>query len=165
MTVSGDGRKWITGECFLNLSSPTLDVEWQKAIRLAMDKWNAVTPKFSFKEDSVSGNSIAAHDLGRWNGWIAMTNTQPLLGTTLAYADILFNLYYKWDPPHRSVAPTDTGGAYDLETIAAHELGHGIYLEDDSTPGANTMMAGSIQPAETRTLQPDDEAGLRSVYP
>jgi hypothetical protein len=165
MSVKGDGRKWIAGECRLNLSSPTVNDPWRGVIRAAMNTWNGAGAKFKFMDDTAAVNSISAHDLGRWNGWIAMTKTMPQSGTDLTYVEVYFNLHYEWEPPHPLIGHSSASGRYRLETVVTHELGHALHLEDDVTPGANSVMKGCIKPGEVRTLNAEDEAGIRSVYP
>lgn len=95
-----------------------------------------------------------------------MTYTCPTdAGTLLTDAEVLVNLYYEWNPKHPSVQPTDTGGAYDLKTVLAHELGHALHLGDDQSSNSSTMMRPTIKPHEVRSLDPDDVAGVNYLYP
>lgn len=53
---------------------------------------------------------------------------------------------------------------FDIETVALHEIGHNLGLLHTQVPGA--VMFPSVSPDFVRRdLQPDDLAGLRSLYP
>ena len=131
-----------------------------------MSAWTNAGAQFQFIEDASASNDLAAYDLGRWNGWIAMTYTRPQpQGSSLVSAQILLNLYYEWDPAHPVVAYTDSSGAYNLETVLTHELGHVLHLDDDTQTGANTIMRGTIKPGSQRQLDADDIQGIKYLYP
>jgi hypothetical protein len=130
-----------------------------------MQLWNNAGASFRFKETAGAGNDIDAYDNGSWNGWIALTWTSPILaGSSLSSARVVINLHYEWDPPHPTVVATDASGAFDLYTAVAHELGHTLHLGED-TSGKRTMMHPKIRPAESRSLDPDDIAGIQFLYP
>ena len=55
-------------------------------------------------------------------------------------------------------------GGFDIESVALHELGHLLGLDHSTVPG--TVMWPTITSNFTlRSLQPDDLAGIRSLYP
>lgn len=59
----------------------------------------------------------------------------------------------------------DTYGAFDLQDVLAHEAGHFFGLAHNDADAAATMFP-DIAPGETskRSLDDDDEAGLRALY-
>ena len=60
---------------------------------------------------------------------------------------------------------TGCAGGFYIEDIAAHEFGHALGLGHSTVPTAT--MYPSTPPCNTslRTLDPDDIAGIRSLYP
>jgi hypothetical protein len=79
-------------------------------------------------------------------------------GSTLIESDIVFNDRYLWGD--------GTGGTYDVASVLAHELGHGLVLGDQYGVGDyNKVMIGRIAPgAQKRALAAEDVAGIRAVY-
>ena len=68
-------------------------------------------------------------------------------------ADIVFNDYHNW---------STSGGGYDIETVALHELGHWLSLGHDSNPSAVMYYAyGGVR----RSLHASDIAGISYIYP
>ncbi|XP_050225729.1 metalloendoproteinase 3-MMP-like [Mercurialis annua] len=67
--------------------------------------------------------------------------------------------HYDGDEPFAVGA---TEGAYDLETVALHEIGHLLGLGHSSVEGA--IMASSISTGVTRGLHSDDIQGIRALY-
>jgi hypothetical protein len=91
---------------------------------------------------------------------IATTYTW-MSGARIIDADIVF-----WDAGFQFFTGSTgcTNGFY-IEDIAAHEFGHALGLGHSTTPGAT--MYPSTPPCNTglRSLDPDDIAGVRSLYP
>jgi len=130
-----------------------------------MNLWNASGANFQFIDDPASAVHVAAYNMGRFGGRLALTQTVPLTpGSYLTGRDVLVNLWFEFTPSHPSLPHTDSGGAYDLQTIAAHELGHLLHLGEDFS-GSATMMKPKIKPGEVRQLHPDDVAGIKYLYP
>jgi hypothetical protein len=91
-------------------------------------------------------------------------------------ADIFFNSSFPW-----SVSPAGEQGRYDLQSIATHETGHFFGLghsalgetEVDPGGGRRLIAAGSVMfpiafsagDTTSRTLGPDDIAGISDIYP
>jgi hypothetical protein len=75
--------------------------------------------------------------------------------------DIEFNDYYTWTI---GTSP----GAYDVQSIATHELGHALGLLDlyGDPDSEKTMYGyGSTNDISARDLEPEDEAGIAYIYP
>jgi hypothetical protein len=53
-------------------------------------------------------------------------------------------------------------GAYDLETVALHEIGHLLGLGHSSVEGA--IMFPTIRPGVTQSLHGDDVQGIKALY-
>lgn len=165
MTYQTDGRVWPLSRCALNIAGPGWPASWQPTAVAAMNAWNTAGANFTFISQPTGTDHLAAYDLGRWNGWLAMTYTQPTsAGASLTSGQILINLYYEWNPSHPTVAPTSPKGAYDLESVLIHEFGHLLHLADEIT--ARDVMQPTINPGVIRrTLGTDDLAGIQYLYP
>ena len=163
---STDNRKWLGGQCRLNVDGPAWPSSWRQHAVNAMNTWNLVSPRtFAFIDDPQSTSHTAAYDLGQWNGWLAMTWTTPKpQGSGLQTVKVAINTHYEWSTPHPFEPYTSPLGRYDLETVLTHELGHALHLDEDMS-GAPTMMAPTITPGATRVLHPDDRQGVHHLYP
>lgn len=166
MAYRTDGRLWPGSRCNLNIDGPGWPNAWRAAAQAAMDTWNAAPQhKFGFISTPGAPDHLAAYDMTQWNGWLAMTYTQPRSsGSPLSSGQVLVNLYYEWDPPHPTWPHSDKGGAYDLQSVLVHEFGHLLHLDDEVT--ANDVMQPTIKPhALRRALGTDDRAGIAHLYP
>ncbi len=75
-------------------------------------------------------------------------------------ADIAFNPQYQF-----STSTPSLPGHYDLESVAIHEVGHLLGLEHDGIAHAAMYPFGDTGIGQTRTLSPDDVAGIAYLYP
>jgi hypothetical protein len=166
MAYSTDGRVWAANRCELNVTGPGWpSAAWGNVVQAVIDAWNASGANFQFTTNAAAADHLAAYDLGPWNGWIAMTYTQPATSlSSLTSGQVLVNLHYQWDPAHPTWPHSDPGGAYDLHTALIHEFGHLLHLNDDRS--AQDVMQPTIR-AHTlrRNLGPDDLSGARYLYP
>lgn len=110
---------------------------------------------FSFRETSWPA------ELGDPNSVLAVTLTryQPLFGGGCRdlTADMVFNA------ANNTFATSEGRGVIDLASVTTHEAGHWLGL-DHSRVNAATMWFSYIGES-ARTLHPDDEAGVCSLYP
>jgi hypothetical protein len=82
-------------------------------------------------------------------------------GGRIIDADIVF-----WDAAFRFFSgSTGCSGGFYIEDIAAHEFGHAIGLGHSTTTGATMYPSVSSCNAGNRTLDADDIAGARFLYP
>ncbi len=127
------------------------------AIVNAMSVWRNAGAKFYYVDTTTSGNNF---------GYYYDSNTR-----TLAYNHIdvdwlgyITKTYVRVNTYH----PWSTNGSplgYDFQSMAAHELGHGLRLDDISNYTEATMYQ-SMQTGETkkRTLDTDDINGIKYIY-
>ena len=147
------------------------------AVRLAFQAWeNVGSSRIAFIEDrsNQARTDWRADDLhlvvwdtsnesgffGGTAGLVAITpvDFDPRSGQILD-ADIVFNAKnYKFS--------TDlTGGTFDIQSIATHEVGHFIGLDHSAVIGATMNPFASTQDTRLRTLEQDDIAGASAIYP
>jgi matrixin/putative peptidoglycan binding protein len=138
-----------------------------QAVRKALASWAAVVP-LTFTEVAAAGSPDVVVD---WRP--ANDPDHSMVGGVLAHSDF---------PPGCSVV-TDTlpkplhfddsehawsigpvAGAFDVETVALHELGHIIGLAHSGVSGS-VMFPSVTDGATNRALTPDDMAGAQSLYP
>src|SRR5258705_4133717 len=133
------------------------------ALRNAMSSWNGVgghtltltgTTSAGFATDGANVIHWATGE-GCSGGCLALTALVLQAGQVIVESDITFNDGFDWN--------TD-GRDYDVEAIAAHQLGHtlGIHHTDQKYAGSRrpTMYASYIG-VQGRSLEPDDISALQ----
>lgn len=142
------------------------NLEYQ-AIKNAFNTFaNAV--QITFTQVQIDENPDIEIDFGR-----ATCRDYIMVGGTLAHADFPpgcsimtqntpLPLHFD-DEEHQWSIGSDPN-AYDIETVALHEIGHCLGLMHTSVVGA--VMFPTVSSNFTLTsLQPDDISGIRSLYP
>lgn len=167
-----NGVKWPGAVAHLRLDRagfPPGSAESQTLIE-AMEDWNRVSgSEFVFTHESRADAGAEDHGDGQ-SGVDFSSAVQPSAlavthwrssGGLLVSADILFRSSVDW-----SASGSPAFDEHDLGSTARHELGHALGLDhsqlscDETIMGASCGYAGRI-----RLLQPDDRAGVRSLYP
>jgi YVTN family beta-propeller protein len=83
---------------------------------------------------------------------------RPVVPGQIVDADILFN------PASSFRTPSSPGGAFDIQSIATHEIGHLLGLSH--SPAQDATMFPVLQNGTlASTLESDDEAALYAAYP
>jgi len=167
-----NGVKWPGSVAHLRLDSDGFPVGSAKSQALieALEDWNRVSgAEFVFTHEFSSDAGAHDHD-DRRSGVDLSSAVQPSAlaithwsssGGLLVSADVLFRSSVNWSASG-SPAPDEQ----DLASTARHEFGHALGLDhsqlacDETVMGAICGYAGRV-----RLLQPDDEAGVRSLYP
>jgi hypothetical protein len=95
------------------------------------------------------------------NGSAIATTYSWFIGSRIVDADIVF-----WDGGFLFFTGTSgcSGGFY-IEDIAAHEFGHALGLSHSTVTGATMYPTVVTCDATPRVLDPDDIAGVESLYP
>jgi len=168
--------KWLGDNSTVSFYVNNQDGNYIKAVNKAANTWNSAPAK-NFQYHYI-GTTSSAGMQGNGKNEIFWGDTQSLAVTKMLtngqlnlYGDILetdiaFNNKLKWN----SYLPSSN--EYDVETIALHEMGHWLALQDlygDYTgypSDQNKIMYGFFNYGEIRrTLSPSDIAGIQYIYP
>jgi hypothetical protein len=138
-----------------------------QAVRNAFDTWSATVP-LTFTEVAVD------QDPDVLIGWRPADDPDlTMVGGTLAHADFPPGCGVVTDALPKPVHFDDSEhvwslgaapGAFDVETVALHEIGHILGLQHTTVNGA-VMFPSVTSNSTLRVLQPDDLAGIRALYP
>lgn len=159
----------------------------QAAVAQAFATWEAVpTASAAFQFGGYTGASPFDDDGLPVFGFEDAPELDRVLGATsfvvdvvtgeVVEADVFFNTRFAW-----SVAPGGDPSAFDLQSVATHEIGHFLGLghsalgETEVLPagGRRVLASGAVMfpisfgrgSTADRTLQPDDVAGVSELYP
>ncbi len=137
------------------------------AVRAAFATWAAAAP-LTFNEVGAADNPDILID---WRN--ANDPDLSMVGGTLAHADFPPGCDLVTDDLPKPVHFDDSEhtwsigavvDAFDVETVALHEVGHILGLQHTSVHGA--VMFPTVSSNFTlRVLQPDDVAGIQQLYP
>jgi len=137
------------------------------AVRTAFVTWAAVG-RLSFTEVNTAQNPDVQI------GWRPANDPDHnMVGPALAHADfppgcsVVTNTLPKpvhFDDSEHTWSIGAVASAFDVETVALHEIGHILGLGHSSVPGS--IMFPTVSPNATRrTLHADDLSGLGQLYP
>jgi len=137
------------------------------ALQHAMASWTAVTPanfqlnyggttSAGFVTDGINTVGFGTTS-GCTGGCLALTALVLGPGQVIQEADVSFNDAVNWNT---------NGSDYDVEAIAAHELGHclGIHHTEITKPRNRPTMYASYFGIGGRTLESDDRDALNCSY-
>jgi hypothetical protein len=148
------------------------------ALRSAIRSWNEVSGSAANLNENTNSSQMARTDWAsddihlilfdesndsdyfpQGSGTVAITPVWFYSSGTIADADILFN------GQGFSFTTSGQAGAFDVEDVGAHELGHLLGL--DHTGWAGATMYPYVDPTVIlhRSLAQDDGHGLRDAYP
>lgn len=173
----GYGGKWSgsnpMGEAYF-INANTLDCSGElEAIQAAFQTWNDVSNAgFDFTYGGPTTATLPSLFLPNGSNeimWVDYDTGSIATNLTWFYvvsleiveSDIYFNDLYDWG--------TDSSPLMmDVQNVATHELGHSLRLLDlyGTADSEKTMYGlGDYGVTKARTLEPDDIAGIRWIYP
>jgi Matrixin/FlgD Ig-like domain len=137
------------------------------ALQNSLSAWTDVTPAtytFSYGGTTSAGFATDGTNTVLWasgngctGGCLAITALVLGPGQVITEADVSFNNDVDW---------TTNGGGYDVQAIAAHELGHclGIHHTEITKPRNRPTMYASYFGTDGRTLESDDRDALNCSF-
>lgn len=153
-----NGARWSSNNALYCFDSSMPD-SYKSYIMSAAYSWNQVT-NFSLYNSPNTSNSWGCEDFGYANGTLATTRSSiiPILNT-FAYCWTTFNTYYTFTTDPWS-------GGYDVQSIAVHEFGHWLFLDDeyDLVNDIKSVMYYKYDGGNCRSLTSDDRAGITDIY-
>jgi len=167
---------WITKANTIHLDPVLLGptTTFGQQIRDAVADWND-TPDQSFRFSVVDGfHDPRWGDLdGATDAYFLNLGSSPPAPVAITYIYLFHTNDFEWTLYDGDLAFNRTvfidqtfqhWGPGDFPYVARHELGHNLGLghSNQGGPGQPVMAVGGIRPKE---LHPDDEAGMRTLYP
>ena len=154
-------------EVRLNTASQGAKAGVPLAIQHALAAWTAVTPAgYTLTYGGTTANGFTTDGIntvlwstgnGCTGSCLAITALVLGPGQVIQEADVSFNDAYIWNT---------NGSDYDVEAIAAHELGHcmGIHHTEITKPKNRPTMYTAYFGTDGRTLESDDRDALNCAY-
>jgi Matrixin/Putative peptidoglycan binding domain len=157
---------------FGNPSSDVTSDVARNAVRRAFNTWATAGVGLSFTEVATTANPDIFVEWRQAND-----PDLSMVGNTLAHADFPPGCTVVINPPNgtppqpvhfddseHAWADGAAANSFDIETVALHEIGHCLGLMHTTVSGS--VMFPSVSSNFTlRALQPDDNAGIRALYP
>lgn len=126
------------------------------AIRNAMSSWSNAGAEFYYIDNTTSGNNFGYYYDGGTNTLAYNYIEQNWLGyITSTYVRV--NTAKPW-------ATDGNGYSYDFESMAVHELGHGLRLNGSSETEATMYESMGLGETKKRSLHSDDNNGINAMY-
>ena len=171
IAYSVSGPTWSQPQTPYYINAANLDLpgfSTETAVRAGADTWQQQSAAFRFVYTGLSTQTTTTNDQinlvlfrNASSGSAIATTYWWSVGTRIVDADIVF-----WDGAFQFFAGSSgcSGGFY-IEDIAAHEFGHALGLGHSASPSATMYPSVSACNTGNRTLDADDIAGVRALYP
>ena len=171
MAYVTNGPTWSQAQAPYYINSANLDlagISAETAVRSGADTWQQQSAAFRFTYSGLSSQTTTTYDginlvlfRNASSGSAIATTYWWTSGSRIVDADIVF-----WDGAFRFFAGSSgcSGGFY-IEDIASHEFGHALGLGHSTSTNATMYPSVSACNMGNRTLDADDIAGVRALYP
>jgi hypothetical protein len=168
VTPTGQRVKWPVNEVVFHIVTKDLPTEFHQPLINAMNTWNGAPADFVFRNGGTTTQSNY-EDLDQVNliGFAPLPENQ--VGLAFYWYDAITGNIVDTDIRLNSVHPWSTNGApdaFDVESIALHELGHALHLGDlyDSAKADRVMYGYTSHGKVKRSLHQGDKNGIASLY-
>ncbi len=153
------GIRWQQPTAHLKYDS-SIPSEWRPAIAAAFAQWNGAGSPFRFVLDDQTTNTLQIGAIEQ-EGVLAFAELYYAVPSGfISSARLVFNSSYSW-------SWTGEPGKVDVQSIAAHELGHWLHLADlYQAECSEVTMYGMYTLGDTRnrTLADADVTGILLIY-
>lgn len=166
---STGGQRYMTDSATYRINENCADLTGEGAvIQAAFPTWNASGSRFRLAYGGSSGatknppstdngvNEVFFSSTGFTDSGILAWNYYWLIGNQIIESDIILNDSYSW-------ANGAASGKYDVQTIALHELGHTVGLDDQYLDFSEAMGAGAAN-STRRALSQAEIDGSKYLY-
>jgi hypothetical protein len=171
MAYTATGPTWSQPETQYYVNTANLDlpgVSVESAVRAGADAWHDQSAAFRFLYAGTSAATSTGYDgtnlvvfRDASSGSAIATTYWWSSGSRIIDADIVF-----WDGAFRFYAGSaGCSAGFYIEDIAVHEFGHALGLGHSTTAAATMYPSTSSCEVRNRTLDADDIAGVRALYP
>lgn len=125
------------------------------AIMNAMSAWRNAGAKFYYVDTTTSGNDFGYYY--QISGDLAYNRIETDLLGYITRTYVRVNTYYSW-------STNGDQNSFDFESMAVHELGHGLRLLHSSDTEATMYYSMPVGETKKRTLDTDDVNGIKYIY-
>ena len=171
MAYVASGSVWSQPEASYYVNSTNLDLSSaaaDAAVRAGADVWHQQSAAFRFIYAGPSSQTTTTFDSTNLvvfrnasSGSAIATTYWWSSGSRIIDADIVF-----WDGAFQFFAGSSgCSGGFFIEDIAVHEFGHALGLGHSASTSATMYPSTSSCNTALRSLDADDLAGVRALYP
>jgi hypothetical protein len=171
MAYVANGPTWSQPQTPYYINAANLDLPGfsaETAVRSGADAWQLQAAAFRFAYTGLSSQTTTTNDginlvlfRNASSGSAIATTYWWSIGSRIVDADIVF-----WDGAFQFFAgASGCSGGFYIEDIAAHEFGHVLGLGHSTFTSATMYPSVSYCNMGNRTLDGDDIAGVRALYP
>ncbi|XP_057463869.1 metalloendoproteinase 1-like [Actinidia eriantha] len=151
--------RWPASQTHLTYGfQPGTNTDAKSAVVRAFNKWADATQYFTFSQTNYRNANlqIGFHRRDHGDG-APFDGPSGIIAHSFAPTDGRFH----FDADESWVVGA-VPGAYDMETVALHEIGHLLGLGHSSEK--NAIMYAAIAPGVTKSLHEDDIQGIKALY-
>ncbi|MDV0447384.1 hypothetical protein MsAg5_12710 [Methanosarcinaceae archaeon Ag5] len=161
-------NKWEDNNSGLEINS-SVDSQYHSAILSAANTWTDAGSSFYFHQiPTASGYTSNSTDvmMGLVSDPDYLAEERTVIEETIngqtykRYSQVVFDYEQEWTT---SATIANLTNAFDIETVALHELGHAVGLGHSEYTTA--LMTEEALPPVKRSLTSDDINGIKALYP